>query len=377
MGAKGTGFCVVAAMLFLTSFSVQAGNTSDNAAEVYREAIAVYPKPSQEVSIMLRELRKGKITPNEQIREHVNKNQAAINYTLKAAKIKNCQWGVEASNVYDPLMTEGRRMFELSILLIADAKILAEDGEYETALARCLDIHKVNRDFGEYSLTYYLVSAQLSKTANECIVDILGSKNFNVKTLSLLKAKLINAVNNLPSIKEALAKEAEISKDFRKEWRETLINWPKHMKQQFPNDSEDFYAKSRKNYINYMTEVQAAFELPYAQAHEKLKKITDTVFSDEKPEAYLTKVFSQPAAKLNSIDTRNKNFFNAVIVGLEVYIKQARTSQLPDVLARSSRRDIFSGKYFIYERNEDGFVLRCQGKDLDKDRIGEYKFKIK
>ena len=239
MDAKGTGFCVAAAMVFLISYSVQAGNRSANAAEVYQQAIAVYPEPSKEVKKMLRELRKGKITPNEQIREHVNKSKAAINYTLKAAKIKNCQWDVEASNVTDPLMTEGRNMFELSILLIADAKILAQDGEYETALARCLDIHKVDRHFGEHSLTYYLVSAQLSKTANECIVDILGSKNYNAETLSLLKAKLIDVANNLPSIKETLAKEAEISKDFRKEWRETLINWPKHMKQQFPNDSEE------------------------------------------------------------------------------------------------------------------------------------------
>ncbi len=378
MGAKGTGFCVVVAMVLLTSCSLLAGdNTSDNAALLYQQAIAVYQKPSKEVKKMLRELYKGEITPNEQIREHVNKNQAAINYTLKAAEIENFDWSVEASNATDPLMTEGRSIFELSILLISDAKILAQDGEYETALARCLDIHKVDRHFGEHSLTYYLVSVQLSKAANECIVDILGSKNCNAEKLSWLRDQLINVANNLPSIKEGLDKEKSISKDFEKERIETMQFSTENMKQQSLNESQEFFAKSRKNYINYITEVQAAFELPYAEANEKLKEINDTVFSDKKPEAYHTKLFSQPAVKLNSIDARNKNSFNAVIVGLEVYIIHAATSQLPDVLAASSQRDIFSGKNFIYERNEDSFVLRCQGKDLDEDRIHEYKFKIK
>ena len=28
-------------------------------------------------------------------------------------------------------------------------------------------------------------------------------------------------------------------------------------------------------------------------------------------------------------------------------------------------------------KNKDGFILRCQGKDLDKDEIYEYEFKVK
>ena len=93
-------------------------------------------------------------------------------------------------------------------------------------------------------------------------------------------------------MKEGLDKEKSISKDFEKERIETMQFSTENIKQQSLNESEEFFAKSRKNYINYITEVQAAFELPYAEAHEKLKKIHDTVFSDEKPEAYLTKLFS-------------------------------------------------------------------------------------
>jgi hypothetical protein len=40
-------------------------------------------------------------------------------------------------------------------------------------------------------------------------------------------------------------------------------------------------------------------------------------------------------------------------------------------------KDLFSGKDFEYEKAADGFILRCQGKDLNRNEIYEYKFKVK
>jgi len=37
-------------------------------------------------------------------------------------------------------------------------------------------------------------------------------------------------------------------------------------------------------------------------------------------------------------------------------------------------KDLFSGEDFEYEKNDDGFVLRCRGKDSD---VYRFKFKIK
>jgi len=51
--------------------------------------------------------------------------------------------------------------------------------------------------------------------------------------------------------------------------------------------------------------------------------------------------------------------------------------QLPDELPADLPKDLFGGKDFEYERTKDGFVLRCQGKDLSKDKIYEYEFKVK
>jgi hypothetical protein len=40
-------------------------------------------------------------------------------------------------------------------------------------------------------------------------------------------------------------------------------------------------------------------------------------------------------------------------------------------------KDLFSGEDFEYEKKDDGFVLRCRAKDLGKDKIHEYEFKLK
>ena len=40
-------------------------------------------------------------------------------------------------------------------------------------------------------------------------------------------------------------------------------------------------------------------------------------------------------------------------------------------------KDLFSGKDFVYETTKDGFVLKCQGKDMVKDKVHEYSFKVK
>ena len=52
-------------------------------------------------------------------------------------------------------------------------------------------------------------------------------------------------------MKEGLDKEKSISKDFEKERIETMQFSTENIKQQSLNESEEFFAKSRKNYINY------------------------------------------------------------------------------------------------------------------------------
>ena len=82
-------------------------------------------------------------------------------------------------------------------------------------------------------------------------------------------------------------------------------------------------------------------------------------------------------SRIASLDIRNRTHFNAVKTALNLYIIRAKTGQLPDELPADMPKDMFSGEEFEYEKTNDGFVLRCQGKDLSKDEIYQYEFKVK
>ena len=58
------------------------------------------------------------------------------------------------------------------------------------------------------------------------------------------------------------------------------------------------------------------------------------------------------------------------------YIIKARTGRLPEKLPADVPRDLFSGEDFEYEKTKDAFLLRCRAKDLDKDEIYQYEFKV-
>jgi hypothetical protein len=49
---------------------------------------------------------------------------------------------------------------------------------------------------------------------------------------------------------------------------------------------------------------------------------------------------------------------------------------LPESLPAGLPKDLFSGEDFEYEKTKDGFVLRSRRKDLDRDEIHQYEFKV-
>jgi hypothetical protein len=81
--------------------------------------------------------------------------------------------------------------------------------------------------------------------------------------------------------------------------------------------------------------------------------------------------------KIFSLSTRFKTHSNAIRAAIEVYLVKAKTGKLPDELPAGLPKDLFSGKDFEYEKTADGFILRCQGEELGKGEIHEYKFGVK
>ena len=91
-------------LIVLTSASLAQAYPPDNAAVLYYKAFLMLQEPSKEVSNMMRDLREGKIKPNDQIRQHLQENTYVLEFVEAAAEIRECDWGHDISRGLGVLM---------------------------------------------------------------------------------------------------------------------------------------------------------------------------------------------------------------------------------------------------------------------------------
>lgn len=362
----------------------------ENAAVLYLRAFIIYEEPDSDLSKMLDDLRDGKIKPNDQIRQYFEKNRPVIELVTTASQIPDCDWGRDHSKGFDLMMPELATVRKLAFMLVADSKVFLYDGDYKTSLERCLTIHRMARHIGEDLIISNLVGIAMNSLANKHIKAILSEMPSDVETLEWLKNQMLDISAKTPSLISAIIAEAEISaREIRKEKideilktpeaEEALKSIPKEIIEKIQNGDEEYFTQSRKYYMDFIASVQAAFALPYEEAYRELEKLSDKVTKEAgtKPEAFATSTMSSSIAKLYTNEMVFKTNFNAINASIDIYIQKAKNGQLPDKLPADLPKDLFSGKDFEYKKTADGFILRCQGKDLSKDEIYQYEFKVK
>jgi hypothetical protein len=366
------------------------GFPPDNAAVLYLRAFILYEQPDGELNKMLDDLRDGKIKPNDQIRQYFEKNRPVIELVTTASHIPDCDWGRDNSKGLDLMMPELATVRKLAFMLVADSKVYLNDGGYKTSLERCLTIHRMAKHVGDDLIISNLVGIAMNGLANKHIKIILSEMPADVETLEWLKIQMLEISTKLPSFIPAIINEAEISaREFRKgkideilktpDAKEALKSIPKEIIEKNRNGDEEYFAKSREYYMDFIASVQAAFALPYEDAYRELEKLSEKVKNEAgtNPEAFATSVMSPSITKLCTNEMVSKTNFNAVNTAINLYLVKAKTGQLPDKMPDGLPKDLFSDKNFIYEKTKDGFILRCQGKDLQRDKIHEYEFMVK
>jgi hypothetical protein len=144
------------------------------------------------------------------------------------------------------------------------------------------------------------------------------------------------------------------------------------------NGDEEFLAASREYYSNFITSVQIALDLPYPQSYKQLKQLHEKAEQQttDNPAAILSAAVFPAVTRICTLGIRADNNTNVLKSAIDIYIAKAKTGSLPDTLPADLPKDLYSGKDFEYEKTKDGFVLRCRGKDLDKDEIFKYEFKV-
>jgi hypothetical protein len=374
---------LLAAVFFMTTDHVYS-YPPDNAAVLYYQAALLY-QPDDQMKNMVGDFASNdNAEPNDRIKEFVKKNRKIIATMLDASAVKNCDWGMDFSQGITMEIPYLNNMRKLAYLVVADAKILAKDGDYEAAISRCMALYKMARHTNERNYVCYLVSISINGLANRCITQILGDMPQDTQSLTNLKNKLIE-IESIPlSVKPAILGE-----------REAVLGWM--TKEQLPDVvklceinepvkgkilslDEAALERSRKYFENYYAGTIAAFDMPYVQGYAAFNGLQEKLKTDvnNNSDAFLTNELMPAVQKIFSLATRYKTHNNVIMAAIELYMIKAKTGKLPDVLPAGLPGDLFSDKPFIYEKTPEGFTLRCQGKELSKDEPPyEYKFKVK
>jgi len=274
-------------------------------------------------------------------------------------------------------------MRKLSRLVVADAKILATDGDYEAAISHCMSLYRMARHINDRVFISYLVGIAINGMTNGCVMQIMSDMPQDMQSMTRLKNQLIE-IDSIPlSVKPALLGEREVMLGAM-----TLEQMPevarfcggdKSVKEKILSLDDAMVERNKRHFENYYSGVIGAYDMPYVEGYTVLKDLGEKMLKDVKsnPDATLTGILAPATHKIFSLLTRFETHNNAIKTAIEIYIIKAKTGKLPDELPAGLPKDLFSGKDFEYEKTDDGFILRCQGKDLNKNKTYEYEFKVK
>ena len=361
----------------------------ENAAIVYNQAFKIYQKPrDKHIKRMLADLVAGKTKPDQRITQYIQKNQPAIKLAETAADIKNCDWKLDYSTGSSIRLTHLGPMNNLAKIVIADARILAAKHNFNTALQRCLTAHKMARHVGNQFLIGYLVATSITESANKPIPDIISQMPLDKENLKNLNKQLEQIDRNYFSFKAAVKSDAEpaaveITERMAEQILEINLHSPRNemekiARRRIGNADRQFFENNRKYWLKHTNAVIAAADLPYPQAYEELKRLEQKPKNDaiENPDATITAIIVPASSRVYAQNAIARNFSNAIRAAVNIYIVKAQTGQLPQTMPPALAKDLFSQQDFQYIKTQHGFVLRSPQKDLLKQKIHEYEFKI-
>jgi len=384
-----TATCITLMLLILASPALAYPPDPDNAALLYYQSYISYEKADDTMREMVADLSRGKIEPNERIKKYIENCRGAINLAVAAAEIPNCNWGLKYSDGFSMLLSHLAQTRKLVFIIGAETRILAAEGDYRQALDRCLTLRKISQHMGDETIISLLVAKALEKMADNHIQYLLGDMPQDLQTLTWLKNKLV-IIESRPLSSKATSKyERELSLehmhlDKLKELIEIVTGEPvapdSKEAEQLRNVDQALIDKNRDYYIKHIDALQTILSTPmtYEKAYTELKKLNEQPKKDvaENTAATITSIVAPAYQKIYNIEIRETTFSNAVRAAVEIYIQKTKTGQLPEELPAGLPKDLFSGKDFKYEKAEDGFILRCRGKDLEKDETYQYEFKV-
>lgn len=357
-----------------------------NAALLYYQALLMMPDPEGQMPVDLAAVAKGEVPP-DQARAFLEKCRSTIDFVEAAATLPQCDWGYRFSLGFDVQLPQLSQLRRLAFVLVSDARLRASDGTCRGALERCLLVDSVSRHVGDDTIISYLVSIAIRNIGRECMQEVIGQAAADAELLRWLKGELATAEPWGISPVHPLKIEVEVMTDLmRMNKRDKLIEAMTNPEDPDAKKVSDFVAtldagtleRARSVYRKRMASILAtmATPLPYAECYSRTQKLSND-FDPNDPALRVAGAFMPAMAKIYTLKVRCDARTDAIAAGIEICLHRAESGKLPAALPVGLPKDPYSGEDFEYERTDGGFVLRCRGKDLDKDMVYEFKFPVK
>ncbi len=376
---------VCIASLLLASSTTALAQSPDNAALLYYQAFLLYEKPDATIAKMRDDYREGDIALNDALAQYLEKNRQIVDLVAKATDIVKCDWGYDYSQGVELSMPNLAHFRQIAFLLATEAKWQADQGNYQTALDRCMTMRKMAAQVCDRTLISYIVGIAVDALADRAIENVLPFVPADVDELSGFRSHLIEAGQRFPSLASNLTQEAQVcSATMYKDKVQAILKAGQDgatgaMIERLKQGDEAFFKRNRDYWFNTMAKLRDVLErkLPYTEMSARLDTLAQQLNEDMKdnPDATLTAMSLSPDGikRIYLLTVRKQTQSNALIAAIDVYIAKARTGQLPDSLSPDSPPDLFTGKPFAYSKTAQGFILRSQD---PTGKANEFEFAI-
>jgi hypothetical protein len=361
---------------------------ADNAALLYYQAFLLHPEHDATPTLLINDVLRG-AAPDGTIRVYLGQCRGAIHVAELASQIPQCTWGLRHGDNQWFTTEFLVRVRQLAFALAVDARTLAADGHYQPALTRCLTMRRLAHHLGGDTHLTWAMSTSIDAMAGKTIQHVLGTMPPDSDTLIWLRAQLATVPGAPPSLGRMLRNDTELIRD-NLETDPGFLDYVRRLWIEANSDDATVHNLTDEELIAHIYEPHARFvnaidtvldsTMTYAQKYEETERLLDQLQGEISNSVLMAQVmtFASSAAvsDLYAMETVNLTWFNTAKTAVEVYLVTAESGELPEALPAYVPKDPFSGQDFLYEITPDGFLLRCQGKDLRTDRVWEYEFTV-
>jgi len=357
-----------------------------NAALLYYQAFLLRPEPNEAIQRKMYP----SIEPDRQIRIYLGHCLPTIEIIEMASRMTGCIWGVWPEYGVSRIALR-REMGSLVDILLVDAKTLTVDRHYRIALERCLTLRRLARHVSE-DPDLYSYSMAWDQKALSTIRQVLGfiPPDADILTwfrgqLALVQGSQISFAERLQTEVKAELNNIRVNPNFYKNPIIDMVEGEQAKENARNLTNEQILSLAGKGFQNVVDPILRILdtEMTYEQKQVEMRKLLNELKKANNINSIEKTIVSLSAMKIEGIidyeystHIEHKAHINGIKTAVEVYLVVAKTGKLPEKLPDYVPKDPFIGQDFIYERTDEGFALRCQGKEFQRHKTW-FEFKVR